>query len=167
MSQVLIVGFSQSATTDGSANLAQDRLAQNGGVSWFLYRPASTTLAAQVEIFGGPNTASGISDTDADFSQTLGSVTLQVLLDTTADATGATFAADFLIDGVSVSSGPQTIGVDISTIASAGFSFEGPDPDGAAAPITVDNFELSTIPEPSTALLAGLGALGLMRRRRA
>ena len=149
------LGFSQSASTNEANNAPPNRLAQNGGVSWFLFRPATADLAQQVEIFGGPNTTPEaiITDDGTDFSSTVGAVTLQVILDTTADATGASFTADFLIDGNSVSSGPQTINVDISTIQSAGFSFEGPVNATTTSPITVDNFELSntSIPEPSTA----------------
>ena len=163
------LGFSQSATTSGAGNAPGDRLAQNNGVSWFLYRPGTTAgLDQQVQIFGGPNTDSAITDDDTDFSSTVGALTLQVILDTTVDTTGASFTADFLVGGSSVSSGPQTVNIDISTIASAGFTFEGPVNATTTSPITVDNFELSntSIPEPSTALLAALGALGLMRRRR-
>ena len=145
------LGFSQSATTNGAGNAPGNRFAQNNGVSWFLFRPGTANLAQQVEIFEGPNTGSIITDDDTDFSSTVGALTLQVILDTTADATGASFTADFLVGGSSVSSGPQTINIDISTIQSAGFSFEGPVNATTTSPITVDNFELSSISEPSTA----------------
>ena len=41
-----------------------------------------------------------------------------------------------------------------------------PVPFGTGTPITVDNFQLEVIPEPSAALLGGFGLLALMRRRR-
>ena len=146
------LGFSQSATTSGAGNAPGNRFAQNNGVSWFLYRPGTAAgLDQQVQIFGGPNTDSGITDDDTDFSSTVGALTLQVILDTTVDTTGASFTADFLVGGSSVSSGPQTVNIDISTIQSAGFSFEGPASLTSTSPITVDNFELSSISEPSTA----------------
>ena len=163
------LGFASSATTSEIANRPQDRFAQNDvtGRSWFIFRPIANSIAEEAQIFGGPTTSNGIADTDLNFDETFTGVrTLSIILDTTGD--GSSYQADYLIDGVSLlPSGPATINAALSTIAGVGFTFEGPT-GGATTPITVDNFLLEqTVPEPSTALLGALGALGLMRRRRA
>ena len=166
------LGFSTNGPVENGAGDAQlnrpgDRFAQSGGQSWFLYRPDANSVAEEVQIFGGPNTANGIADTDVDFDATITAPrTLTVILDTTADLSGASYQADYFIDGVSLlSAGPATISQPLSSIGVVGFTFEGP-AGGATPPITVDNFLFESIPEPSTTILAALGVLGLMRRRR-
>ena len=137
------IGFSQNGSSE-ALNRPQDRFAQSGGISWFLLRPDFDTIS-QVEIFGGPNTDLIIADTDEDFfDRSVPTRSLTVVLDTTSDPTGASFDADFLIDGNSVSGGSQTIDVDISEINFAGFTFEGPNPNGFNGDIIVDNFLLTS-----------------------
>ena len=166
------LGFSTNGPTEDGAgdsllNAPGQRFVGLGGRSWFLYRPDAATVAEEVQIFGGPDTDNGIADTDTDFDAAFTGVrNLSVILDTTADATGATYQADFLIDGVSLlSGGPATINADISTIGHVGFTFEGPAGGGVTEPITVDNFLLEQVPEPSSAALLGLGGLALILRR--
>ena len=74
--------------------------------------------------------------------------TMTVILDTAS--TG--FTADFLIDGVSQSSGFQPLFededgliplTDVSFLDNVGFTWEGQSPGGVAGAITVDNFEFS------------------------
>ena len=95
-------------------NRPQDRFAQSGGRAWFLLRP-SDPLVMQVEIFGGGipdgatentgGTENVIPDINTNFSGPLATRTMTVILDTAS--TG--FTADFLIDGVSQSSGFQPL----------------------------------------------------------
>ena len=161
------LGFSENGSTS-VANRPQDRFAQSGGRAWFLYRPeegGANPIADQVQIFGGSNTANGIADIDTDYSGALTTRTLTVILDTAS--TG--FQADFLIDGVSQSSGFQSVGGTLADFAHVGFTFEGPG-GAAAGSISVDNFSFSgkaAIPEPSSMALLGLvSVVGLTRRRR-
>ena len=111
------LGFSQGGSS-GVLDRAQDRFAQSpsNGIAWFIYRPGIGSLAQQVQIFGGLNTNNVIADNNANFSGALTTRTLEVVLDTTADLSGNSFLADFLIDGESVSGGFQTVNVDISNI---------------------------------------------------
>ena len=137
------LGFSQNASTS-VPNRQQDRFAQNGGVAWFLMRPSFPNLAQKVEIFGGLNTDLIILDDDRDFSGGAVLRSMEIVLDTTADLSGATFQADFLIDGSSVSGGIQTIPLELSNIANVGFTVEGPDPAlEIGPPVTIDNFLLT------------------------
>ncbi len=138
------IGFSQNGSSE-VLNSAQDRFAQSGGVSWFLLRPDIINQVQQVEIFGGPNTMLPIPDTDENFfDSSLPVRSMSIVLDATSDLTGASFEADFLIDGSSVSSGPQTIDVTLESINFVGFTFEGPSAQSFNPFITVDNFLLTS-----------------------
>ena len=145
------IGFSENAST-GVEDLPQDRFAQNGGRAWFLYRPAevgNNALSRQVEIFGGRNTSNGIPDLNTNFSGPTVQRTLTVILNT--DSAG--FTADFLIDGVSQSNGPVPLYenndgtiplTNLGLLDHVGFTWEGQSPGGAAGPITIDNFRVSS-----------------------
>ena len=139
------IGFSENSPLvddDGmivNPNRAQDRFAQSGGRAWFIYRPGevgAAQLTDQVQIFGGGNnpssgTANQITDIDTDFSgPTAVERTLTVIVNTAADG----FTADFMIDGVSQSSGPQLLYedsettiplTDLSLLDNVGFTWEG------------------------------------------
>ena len=157
------IGFSENGST-GVPNRPQDRFAQSGGRAWFLYRPGDP-LADQVQIFGGTNTANGIADDDTNFFGPLESRNLKVVLDTSS----AGITADFLINDVSVSFGPQSVGGTVADFDNVGFTWEGQSAGGAAGAITVDNFSFSVnaIPEPGSLAFLGLMSIaGLARRRR-
>ena len=141
------IGFSENRSS-AVANRAQDRFAQSGGRAWMLIRPGEVggnALNMQVEIFGGGNTANVIPDINTDFSGPTVQRTLTVVLNT--DSAGAT--ADFLVDGVSQSMGPQPLFdggnplTDLTLLSNVGFTWEGQSPGGAAGAITVDNFSVS------------------------
>jgi len=165
------IGFSENPTAtnaDGTImnpNRAQDRFAQSGGRAWMLIRPGEVgamALAMQVEIFGGGSpgtgTANVIPDINTDFSGPTAVLrTLTVVLNT--DSAG--FTADFLIDGVSQSMGPQPLFedndattplTDLTLLDNVGFTWEGQSPGGVAGAITVDNFSVS---DNSVAVLLG------------
>ena len=150
------IGFTENGS-NGGPNMRADRFAQSGGRAWFLLRP-SDPLVMQVEIFGGGipdgvtdntgGTENVIPDINTNFSGPLMTRTMTVILDTAS--TG--FTADFLIDGVSQSSGFQPLFededgliplTDVSFLDNVGFTWEGQSPGGVAGAITVDNFEFS------------------------
>ena len=165
------IGFSENppATNDDGTimnpNRAQDRFVQSGGRAWMLIRPGEVgamALGMQVEIFGGGSPGSGtqnvIPDINTDFSgPTAVQRTLTVVLNT--DLAG--FTADFLIDGVSQSMGPQPLFednnattplTDLTLLDNVGFTWEGQSPGGVAGAITVDNFSVS---DNSASILLG------------
>ena len=152
------IGFSENPST-AVANRAQDRFAQSDGRAWMLFRPGEVggnALNMQVKIFGGGSGGTGttniIPDINTDFSGPTVQRTLTVVLNT--DSAG--FTADFLIDGVSQSMGPQPLFedgsaavagqtplTDLTLLSNVGFTWEGQSPGGAAGAITVDNFSVS------------------------
>jgi len=100
------------------------------------------------------NTANVISDINTDFSGPTVQRTLTVVLNT--DSTGAT--ADFLVDGVSQSMGPQPLFnagdplTDLAQLGNVGFTWEGQSAGGAAGAITVANFSVSDNSSPEVLL---------------
>ena len=77
---------------------------------------------------------------------------------TTPDTTTALWSTEWFVNGSSVRAAKSfTIN---PTITHVGFARE----DGAGA--NFSSFELSVVPEPSVALLSGIGVLTLLRRRR-
>ena len=152
------IGFSRDGST-AELNVPQDRFAQNGGLGWFLLRPTIANLAQDVEVFGGLDTDNVIPDTDFDFSGQV-SRTMQVVLDTTADPSGDSFAIDCLIDGASISFGSQTVPVSIDEINFVGFTFEGPAANGdpSGPPITITSFQFEV--EPTGGLIGDVNCDG-------
>jgi hypothetical protein len=125
------------------------------GIAWMLYRDAGTEdTADDVQIFAGLSTDNPIADTGVYSS---GMNTLSILIDTTGD--GSSFTADFFINGISISSGAQTISLSVADINYVGFTSA----DDRATNIDtyVDNFSLVQIPEMETASLL-LGTIGLL-----
>ena len=167
------IGFSENSPVvnpDGSVaqNRPQDRFAQNGGRAWFIYRPGEVggnAQAMQVEIFGGGTPGSGgtdnpIPDINTDFSGPAVQRTLTVILNTDSDG----FTADFLINGVSQSMGPQPLFennagtirlTDLTLLDNVGFTWEGQSGGGSAGAITVDNFCVSDVSDNSDVILLG------------
>lgn len=155
------IGFSNEGST-GMLNVPQDRFAQNGGIGWFLLRP-NFNLIQQVEVFGGFNTMNVIPDSDTNFAGPVATRTMEIVLDTMADMTGASFEFDCLIDGTSVSFGPQTVPVAVDDINFVGFTFEGPTGNGdpSGPPISVANF-LLTGPADTDGMLGDINCDGVV-----
>lgn len=126
------------------------------GRAWMLVRGDGT--ATNKASMNG--TASHV-DWSPDFA-TGGSVDLRVVLDTTAGSTNwtATWFAKLTAD-TSYTQVRAEADIVTETITSVGFARSNDGVEGTAT-----FFQLSSIPEPSTALLGGLGLLALLRRRR-
>lgn len=159
------LGFARDALGALGASSTSERFTNNPeGISWLLYRDG-TTVADDIQIFGGLRTGSGIADNDASAYVSGVSQTLSIVIETAAD--GGSFTADYFVEGSSLlTGGPVTIVRNIDDLNYAGFTV-----DGSGAIHTVDNFSLTSgiadpIPEPSSSALLGLGGLALILRRR-
>ncbi len=160
------LGFKNSALASPTGDNFADRFSNGGGISWMLYRDHATDPTQDIQIFAGPNTSPGIADANVTFDNAAPH-SLKIVIDTSADLTGASFLADFFLDGTSVSFGPQTVSQTLANIQYVGMTF---DDATTVTTITYDNFQLTAtaVPEPATAalVLLGLGALAVARRRR-
>jgi hypothetical protein len=135
----------------------------NGATVWALTRPGSTNVngdqVAHYNLAGGAN-LSAVTMLAEDITAPS---TITIVLDTTL-GTG-NWSASYYAGAVSVSNLLRTVadlnavdidgvgigvGLDTSTVPSGRFQ----------------SFELSVVPEPSAAILCGLGGLALLRRRR-
>lgn len=157
------LGFGTVTLVSPGISRTNDRFSNdNRGVAWMLYRDHLSDPAQDIQLFAGLGTAGPIADTNPVFDSSL-THTLTIRLNTTGD--GSSFTANYFLDGVSLLSGgsPVTIVRNIDDLNFVGLTFD----NATATPPTFDNFMLSVVPEPSSALLGGLGLLGLLRRRRA
>lgn len=123
-----------------------DQFHSQNTTAWILQRHKGDQFPD--DTFSGPNANGGVNHIFADGPQNL-----KIVLDTTT----ALWTVDFFRNDVHLRE--FTYGTN-PTINHVGFSKF----DDASG--TVDNFSLTVIPEPSAALLGGLGMLALLRRRR-
>lgn len=127
-------------------------IAGANGIAWLLHRDVTTE--DNIQAFGGPNTSRRLYNTNANNTSTISVVT-------TLDATSASNVLWSLsIDGSTVITAADLGSLSALNINGVGFSHD------SGGNASFDNFELSSVPEPSAALLGAIGALALLRRRR-
>ena len=164
-------GQGTSAANSGANPNGENRFleVQTSGIAWLMTR-GNNDPNPNNAILGVPdliNAGSAGGNTDADpwtgGPTNGGNIDMRIVLDTTAGA-GAWTATWFAKRDVDASYTTIRTASDLLSkdITSVGF---GKSSDAVTATIT--SFSLTSIPEPSTALLGGLGLLALMRRRRA
>ena len=117
------------------------------GYSWMISAPTAGQSGFRGN--GGTNAATETPGVEV-FSSS-------VLLTITLDTTAANWQTSYFVNSVLLGT---TTAVGSQPIDSVGFSVF----NGALG--SVDNFQLTSIPEPSAALLGAAGVLGLLRRRR-
>lgn len=135
------IGFTGGNTTTGS-------FWANNSAPWMLWRPSDATAANQVLPFLGTGTSG--SGGGGTFT---GTATFDIVLNTEA----ATWTAEWFVNGTPVRPAEA---VATQAITHIGLGRE----NGQSSDFS--SFSLTQIPEPSSALLGGLGLLALLRRRR-
>jgi hypothetical protein len=167
----IALGFAKGQSA-GSTN--NDRFLNNNviGKAWMLYRGADTvgTLANVTHLGSATsgNNSGAVPSTSANWGDATlsttsgGGIDMRVVLDTTG-GTGnwtATWFAKLPASGsfTEVRAATELVNEDINSVgvAISGTGFDG----------DLTYFSLTAIPEPSAALLGGLGFLALLRRRR-
>ncbi len=159
------VGFGKGQSTGSTAN---DRFVNNNliGKAWMLVRGADTTgTLGNATHLGSAisGTVSPLTWTDATLAGSYGGgMDMRIVLDTTGGtgAWTATWFAKLPADGsfTEVRSATTLLNEDIDSV---GVAISNPGFDG-----DLTYFSLTSVPEPSAALLGGLGLLALLRRRR-
>lgn len=140
------IGFTNDTLGTAAGNNSQSFFAGTNAASpWMLYRAPLNEIAA----FGGPLATNG----SGNLSPYTGAQTLTIVLDTT----GLAWEAEWFVGAASIHTFTYVTNPTISYI---GLGRE----NGAGADFS--SFSLTVIPEPTTALLGGLGMLCLLRRRR-
>lgn len=106
--------------------------------------------------FGGykSNTASTFSELTVEFSLDLGATWTPLAVPPQPIGTGTTGWRSIEIEDTGIPTGAASVSLRFTNTAESGPQFR------------LDDIELSTVPEPSVALLGGLGLLALVRRRR-
>lgn len=157
------LGFAkgQSDLTDSGSRFVSGAVV---GTAWSLFRADNTSSTnTSFNGTGVSGTADGAGWSTLNNSG--GSIDLRILLDTTAGSGNwtVTWLAK-LTDDATYTTVRATAAVPVANEAnytSVGFAFANGATDG-----TLQSFSLTQIPEPSAALLGGLGMLALLRRRR-
>lgn len=140
------IGFTNDTLGTAAGNNSQSFFAGTNAASpWMLYRTNVNEIAA----FGGPLTANG----SGNLSPYTGAQTLTIVLDTT----GLAWEAEWFVGATSIHTFTYETNPTISYIGLGRENDAGAD---------FSSISLTVIPEPSTALLGGLGMLALLRRRR-
>lgn len=157
------LGFANTTSIVSSAN---DRFNTGtvNGTAWSLVRGTNTTFT-NVSFNGTGQGVNGGTTSQNDWTSLNnngGSYDLRILLDTTG-GTGnwtATWFAKLTTDLSYTTVRATTDVLNEANFGSVGFGFSSNNTDG-----TLQSFSLTAVPEPSSALLGGLGALLILRRR--
>jgi hypothetical protein len=121
--------------------------------SWMLWRTDNAgTTSGDINLFLGLGTGNGFSGNPVATGVT-GTQTLSIVLDTTTTL----WSVEWFQGASSLGSMDYTANPTISNLFIAG---------NAGTGFDIDTLSLTVVPEPSTALLGGLGMLALLRRRR-
>ena len=115
------------------------------GIAWFQYGHEDVVgEGSNIKLWGGPGSyTDGVKNAVIPNTGTyVGGefVTLMVVIDTTGD--GSSFTADFVMDGVSITDGPQTIALAVDDINYCGLDSYGPRSGFSPIGSMVDNFKL-------------------------
>jgi hypothetical protein len=130
------------------------------GRVWGILRETASGTIDDVQLFStGTTGAIATTETDASFDGfTTHTATIELA---TWDGVLTT---RMLIDGIDITNGFQAVtGVALGDINGVGITHNNVTTSG----VNFDSISLSVVPEPSAALLGGLGLLALLRRRRA
>lgn len=152
------VGWFASGFFENSAYTGAATSAGGGGTVWMLTRPGDPTVGFSDQVAHyNPTAGTGAQTFDPLAENTSAPSTLTIVLDTTG-GTG-NWSARYYVGSTLAASVADLGAVTISSV-------------GIAANLREDNparfqsFELSVIPEPSAAMIGGLGLMVLLRRRR-
>jgi hypothetical protein len=149
----LAMGFATGQSTATSANARFVNGSTPLGRVWMLMSEGGGGAAWQ--------DGTSVGYTEDNTLSVSGTIDMRIVLDTTATTWTATwYAKDATASVYTVIKGTENVASQAS-INSVGFALS-----GSSVPGTITSFSLSTIPEPSAALLGGLGLLALLRRRR-
>jgi hypothetical protein len=142
------LGFTQGNTASDTSFAS----ATINAAPWLLWRPSNAVSggASQVVTRLGPATTTPTNE-----GAFTGTQTLTIVLNTQA----LQWTAEWFVGATSVR-GPEAFATNPTTITHVGFARE----NGQGSTIT--SFSLTSVPEPCSALLGGLGILALLRRRR-
>jgi len=165
----IALGFAQGQSTEAGNNqrFVSGTAADSNtivGKAWMLYRGVDTVgTAANVAQLGNATAGNNSSAnwSNATLSTTHGGgIDMRVVLDTTGANWTATWFAKLPADGsfTEVRAATPLVNEDIDSV---GVAISNPGFDGE-----LSYFSLTSVPEPSTALLGGLGMLVMFRRRR-
>lgn len=163
------LGFANNQNTGATAN---DRFTTNNvvGTAWMLFRGNNDINSNTTFLGSGATTPinQGILNQAAwpNLNNSGGSIDLRILLNTTGGDGNwtVTWLGKLIADTnytVLRNTHPTIALADQARYTSVGFAFSNADTNG-----TIETFSLTAIPEPSAALLGGLGLLALLRRRR-
>jgi hypothetical protein len=128
-----------------------------GAYAWALVRNNTAANQNDIQLFNGENTGSNFLNIDPLPSAT---VNLEFVLDTRA----ATWTTAYFVNGVQQGTTQNLPASAVAEIRGIGFSRTSNATSTGGG--SIDNFQLSYVPEPSSLVLLGTSIIGLLARRR-